>query len=183
MIKLCTADNIINEISNSTYMLESISLWHNRLAHTGISSMKKLTKSGLISCNINDFEKCELCVKSNMIKKPYKSVEINTHLIILVYSNLCEFNGMSTRGGNRYFIIFIDDSYRFTYVYLLRYKGDAFNTFKLYKEEVENQLNKSINVLRSDKGGEYFLQNLIHFVKNMILYTNALHLAHRNKMV
>jgi hypothetical protein len=63
MIKLCTTDNIINENSNSAYMLESVSLWHNRLAHTGISSMKRLIKYGLI-CNINDFKKCELCVKS-----------------------------------------------------------------------------------------------------------------------
>ena len=141
MIKLCTTDNIINEISNSAYMLESVSLWHNRLAHTGISSMKRLIKSGLISCNINDFEKCELCVKSKMIKKPFKSVERNTNILDLVHSDLCEFNGMLTRGGNRYFITFIDDSSRLTYVYLLRHKDDAFNAFKIYKAEVENQLN------------------------------------------
>jgi hypothetical protein len=110
MIKLCTTDNIINENYNSAYMLQSISLWHNRLAHTGISSMKRLIKSGLISCNINDFKKCELCVKSKMIKKPFKSVERNTNLLDLVHSDLCEFNDMLTRGGNRYFITFIDDS-------------------------------------------------------------------------
>jgi hypothetical protein len=90
MIKLCTIDNIINEIYNSAYMLESVSLWHNRLAHSGISSMKRLIKYGLISCNINDFKKCELCVKSNMIKKHFKSVERNTNLLDLVHSDLCE---------------------------------------------------------------------------------------------
>ena len=63
MIKLCTTNNIINEISNSAYMLESISLWHSRLAHIGISTMNRLIKSGLISCNIHDFGKCEICVK------------------------------------------------------------------------------------------------------------------------
>ncbi|KAI5418724.1 hypothetical protein KIW84_043089, partial [Lathyrus oleraceus] len=55
MIKLCTTDNIINDISNSAYMLESVSLWYNRLAYSGISFMKRLIKYGLISCNINDF--------------------------------------------------------------------------------------------------------------------------------
>lgn len=55
MIKLCTNNNIINEIHNSAYMLESVSLWHNSLTHIDISSMNRLIKSGLISCNINDF--------------------------------------------------------------------------------------------------------------------------------
>jgi hypothetical protein len=65
MIKLCTTDNIINEIFNSAYMLESISLWHNRLAHTGISSIKRLIKSGLISCNINDFKNVKYVLNQN----------------------------------------------------------------------------------------------------------------------
>ncbi|XP_050890241.1 uncharacterized protein LOC127095614 [Lathyrus oleraceus] len=103
-----------------------------------------------------DFKKCELCVESKMIKKPFKSVERKTKLLDLVHSDLCEFNGMLTRGGNRYFITFIDDSSRYTHVYLLKHKDDAFNAFKTYKAEVENQLNKSIKVLRSDRGGEYF---------------------------
>lgn len=118
VIKLRTTNNIIKEISYSTYMLESISLWHNRLTHINISSMKRLINSGLISRKINDFEKCELCVKSNMIKKYFKSVERNTNLLDLVHSDLCEFNDMLTRGKNIYFITFIDDSSRYTHAYL-----------------------------------------------------------------
>lgn len=65
----------------------------------------------------------------------------------------------------------------------MKHKNDTFNAFKIYKAKVENQLSKSIKVLRSDKGGEYFLLNLMHFVKNMALYMNVPHLAHHNKMV
>lgn len=110
----------------------------------------------MILCNINDLGRCELCVTSKRIKRPFKSVERHINLLDLVHSDLCEFNGRLTHGGNRYFIKFIDDSSRFTCVYLLRHKDDAFNAFKLYKAEVENQLNKSIKVLRTDGGGEYF---------------------------
>jgi len=91
-----------------------------------------------------------------MIKKPFKSVERKTNVLDLVHFDLCEFNGMLTRGGNRYFITFIDDCSRFTHVYLLKHKDDAFNAFKTYKAEVENQLSTTIKVLRSDRGGEYF---------------------------
>lgn len=58
MINLCTTDNIINEIFNSAFMLEYIYLWHSRSTHIGISTMNRLIKFGLISCNIHDFEKC-----------------------------------------------------------------------------------------------------------------------------
>lgn len=88
-----------------------------------------------------------------MIKKLFKSVERKSNVLHLVHSNLCEFNDMLTRGRNRYVITFIDDCSRFTHCYLLKHKDDA---FKIYKEEVENQLRKSIKVHRNDRGGEYF---------------------------
>ena len=41
-------------------------------------------------------------------------------------------------------------------LYLLEEKSEALDTFKAYKAEVENQLEKRIKVVRSDRGGEYF---------------------------
>ena len=55
-----------------------------------------------------------------------------------MHSDICELNGHLTRGGNRYFITFIDDCSRFTYVYLMRTKDQAFDMFKVYKVLVEN---------------------------------------------
>ena len=37
----------------------------------------------------------------------------------------------------------------------IRSKDEAIEAFMQYKNEVENQLNKKIKVLRSDRGGEY----------------------------
>ena len=50
----------------------------------------------------------------------------------------------------------IDDSTRYCRVYLLKSKDEALNFFKIYKVEVENQLDRKIKRLRSDRGGEYF---------------------------
>ena len=44
----------------------------------------------------------------------------------------------------------------FFYVYLLQTKDEALDYFKIYKAEVENQLERKIKRLRSDHGGEYF---------------------------
>ena len=37
----------------------------------------------------------------------------------------------------------------------MKYKSEAFDKFKQFKSEVENQLDKKIKALRSDRGGEY----------------------------
>ena len=136
--------------------LNSISLWHGRLAHIGISTINRIIKCGLISCDTSNFEKCEICTKSKMVKKPFHSVERSSQLLDLVHSDLCELNGILTRGGKRYFVTFIDDCSRYTYVYLLKHKDETFIAFKNYKAEVENQLGRKIKILRSDRGGEYF---------------------------
>ena len=59
-------------------------------------------------------------------------------MLELVYSDVCELNGVLTRERKRYFIIFIDDFSRFTYVYLMRNKDELFDMFKRYKTQVEN---------------------------------------------
>jgi transposase InsO family protein len=48
-------------------------------------------------------------------------------------------------------------------VYLLKTKDEALNYFKAYKAEVENQLERKIKWLRSDRGGEYFSSEFSKF--------------------
>ena len=47
----------------------------------------------------------------------------------------------------------------------MKYKSEVFEKFKEYKSEVENQLGKSIKVLRSDRGGEYLSQEFQDYLK------------------
>jgi transposase InsO family protein len=72
-------------------------------------------------------------------------------------------NGELTKGGKRYFITFIDDCTRFCYKYLLKTKDEALHYFKIYKAEVENQLEKKIKRLQSNCGGKYFSNEFSEF--------------------
>ena len=147
----------INKVNVSAYIVDSFDIWHARLAHLNFRSLKYMSSHGLISCNGNiSHDKCEICIQAKLTKKPFPKAERNTQLLDLVHSDICEYNGVLTRGGKRYFITFIDDCSRYTYVYLLRTKDEAFDMFKVCKAEVENQLEKKIKMLRSDRGGEYF---------------------------
>ena len=79
----------------------------------------------------------------------------NNETLNLIHSDLCDLKFFQTRGGNKFFITFIDDHSKFCYVYLLKSKDEAIDKFIIFKQEVENQLNKKIKVVRSDRGGEY----------------------------
>ena len=63
MINLCTNDNFNKVASNSSYMCDSnsLSLWHNKLGHVGLSTIKMIVKCGMIACDVKEFEKCEMC--------------------------------------------------------------------------------------------------------------------------
>jgi hypothetical protein len=101
--------------------------------------------------------KCNVCVEAKQPRKPHKAAATRELAPLdLIYSDVCEMNGELIKGGKRYFITFIDDCTRFCYVCLLKTKDEALHYFKIYKANVENQLEKKIKCLRSDRGGEYF---------------------------
>jgi hypothetical protein len=88
--------------------------------------------------------------------KPFKSMEeMSLAPLDLIHSDLCEMNGILTRAAKKYFISFIDDATRYCQLYLIKTKDEALNCFKIYKADVENQLERKIKRFRSDRGGEY----------------------------
>ena len=92
----------------------------------------------------------------NFLSPPFHSVNNRvSEPLDLIHTDICDMKSIPSRGGNKYFITFIDDCLRYCYVYLLSSKDEAVNAFKTYKAEVETQLNKKIKIIRSDRGGEF----------------------------
>ena len=89
-----------------------------------------------------------------------------TELLILVYTDVCGLFDVQIRDDCTYFIIFIDDLSRYGYVYLIKYKSEAFKKFKEFKHEVEKQTGKLVKVLRSDQGDEYLSQKFLRYLKD-----------------
>ncbi|CAM8930593.1 unnamed protein product [Rhodiola kirilowii] len=146
----------INKESSSAYLLESSNLWHGRLGHVNYDSISNLMKSECIpKLQIDSQHKCEICGEAKLTRTSFHSVERDTEPLDLIHSDLCDLKFMPTRGGNKYFVTFIDDSSKYCSIYLLKSKDEAIEKFDMYKLEVENQLNKKIKRLRSDRGGEY----------------------------
>jgi transposase InsO family protein len=66
-------------------------------------------------------------------------------------------------GGSIYFLTFIDDYSRKTWVYFLKHKSKTFDKFKEFNALVEKQSGLSIKILRSDGGGEYKSNALLEY--------------------
>ena len=149
-------NKLVNHICGNVN--DDASVWHSRLCHINFGSMSQLSSLNLIpNFSIIKGSNCHSCVQSKQPRKPHKATEErNLAPIELIYSNLCEMNSVLTKGEKRYFMTLIDDATRFCYVYLLHTKDEALDYFKIYKAEVENQLERKIKRLRSDRGGEYF---------------------------
>ena len=58
-------------------------------------------------------------------------------------------------GSHLYYITFIDDFSRKTWIYYLKHKDEAFEIFKEFKALVENHTRKKIKIFRSDDGREH----------------------------
>ncbi|GJV78507.1 retrotransposon protein, putative, ty1-copia subclass [Tanacetum coccineum] len=147
--------------------LDSTYLWHCRLAHINKKRIKQLQQDGLLkSTDDESFDKCESCLSGKMTKKPFPhSNERAKDLLGIIHTDVCGPLRHVSRQGASYFITFTDDYSRYGYVYLLKHKHEVFETFKVFKNEVENQLGKTIKAIRSDRGGEYISQEFKDYLK------------------
>jgi hypothetical protein len=67
-------------------------------------------------------------------------------------------------GESLYYVMFIDDFSRKTWLYLLKTKDEIFRKFQEFKAEVENLTYKKIKTIRYDNGGEYTSKELVSFL-------------------
>jgi hypothetical protein len=153
--------NSLNHVSQDN----ETNVWHLRLCHINFGCMTCLAGLNLIpKLDLVKGSKCHACVESKQPHNPHKAAAARDLAPLeLIHSDLCEINGELTKGGKRYSMTFINDCTRFCYMYLLKSKDEALNYFKIYKAEVENQLEKKIKRLRSDCEGEYFSNDFSEF--------------------
>ena len=83
-----------------------------------------------------------------MTKAPFAGhSERAIDLLGLLHTDVYGLISSIARGGYQYFITFTDDFRRYGYIYLMRHKSESFEKFKLFKNEVQNQLGKNIKTL------------------------------------
>ena len=135
-------------------------LWHLRFGHLHYSGLKELAKKGMVhGLPDMDYTKqfCEGCVIGKQARNSFpRKVEFRARRCLeLIHTDICGPITPNSFGEKRYFITFIDDYTRKTWVYFLKEKSEAFEVFKKFKVMVEKMTGCYIKALRSDRGGEY----------------------------
>ena len=94
---------------------------------------------------------CEACQLGKVHKQYFSTTETKTKKMLeLIHIDLWGPSPTISRNGYKYYISFIDDYSRYTWIYPLKPKSEAFEVFKLFKIQVENQFNTQIKMLQSD---------------------------------
>ena len=99
---------------------------------------------------------CKGCTLGKYAKTSYPNRDHKAKDILEpIHSDVCgPFSSPSLRGF-RYYVIFIDDHSRKTWIFFMKKKDEVLSKFVEFKALVENQTNKKIKALRSDNRGEY----------------------------
>ena len=83
---------------------------------------------------------------------PRESTLRATKPLEIIHTDVCGPIRPNSFGKNKYFLLFIDDYYRKTWVYFLKEKSKVFENFKKFKALVEKESGISIKAMRYDRG-------------------------------
>ena len=61
----------------------------------------------------------------------------------------------SSLSGYVYYVYFIDDFSRKTWIYFMKNTDEVFSKFKEFKALIENYIEKKLNIFQSNNGGEF----------------------------
>lgn len=82
----------------------------------------------------------------------------------LVHADVCGPLENASIGISRYFLLFMDDYIRMSFVYFVKNKSEVINCFKEFKLIVEKQMSNSIKAFRTDNGTEFCSNEMKSFL-------------------
>ena len=161
-----------NETINIAQKDSNLKLWHYRFGHLGMDNVKRLMKDEMVDGmsskdNCNGDSVCQGCIMGKQHRKefPKDGGKRASDFLELVHSDVCGPMSISSLGGSRYFVTFIDDYSHYTQVYFIKHKSEVLEKFKEYVNHVTNATGKQVKVLRSDNGGEYCSKEFTSYLK------------------
>jgi hypothetical protein len=143
-----------------------IQLWHQRLGHPNFGYLKHVLPE-LFSKTVHSELKCPTCIVAKSHRTSYlPSFNKSSIPFTLVHSDVWGPSPISIISGVRWFVIFVDDCTRMTWLYLMKNKDEVFSIFQSFHAMVQTQFSAKLRVIRSDNGGEYVNQRFRAYFDN-----------------
>jgi histone deacetylase 1/2 len=116
--------------------------------------------------------------KSHQLPYPV-STSVSTTPLQLVFSDVWG-PAPTSVGRHDYYVSFIDDYSKFTWIYLLKHKSDVFDAFVNFQKLVERQFDTKILAVQSDGGGEYIKLNSLFQTQGISHHVSCPHAHQQN---
>lgn len=150
--------------SGSSISKSSWNLWHCKLAHLNLQSMKMvLVNSLLMATEVEEYDlvACTICIQAKPHSKIiYHPVSRTTSPFEIIHSHLRGSIAPTSFSGLPYFIIYIDNHTRYTSGYFLRTKQatDITGCFPMFITRIEKRFAEySVTIFQWHNGrGDYF---------------------------
>ena len=146
--------------------MNPIELWHRIFSHLHYKSL--LIVSKMVTCIPEPDSVCKGSTQGKNVKNYFPNSDNRAKGVLdIVHSDVCGPMSTTSLSGYLYYVSFIDDYSRKTWIYLLKAKNEAFEKLKEFKALVENLIEQKINTLRLDNGGEFTSEEFKEYCKKL----------------
>ena len=123
-----------------------------------------MSSSGVLgNLHSHDISDCSGCKLGKFSALPFNnSTSTSFAPFDLIHSDVWGPAPISTKGGSRYYVSFIDDYTRYCWVYLMKRRSDFIDIYTEFQAYVKTQFSAIVKCFRSDLGGEYTKGDLSH---------------------
>ncbi|WKA06380.1 hypothetical protein VitviT2T_024283 [Vitis vinifera] len=146
--------------------LPSLALWHSRLGHAPSSRVQQLVSRGLLGSVSKDNFDCTSCQLGKQPSLPFNNSDsISKSIFELIHSDVWGPSPVASIGGSRYFVVFIDDYSRYSWIFPMKSRSEILSIYSNFAKMVETQFSKRIKTFQSDNALEYTqhaFQALLH---------------------
>ena len=123
-------------------------MWYRRLRHPSLGYLKHLFPS-LNNCNVT--LNCEAYVQAKSHKHTYSpSLTNSIKSFSLIHLDVWGPAPVSNTHGLSYFVLFVDDCTRMSWVYFLKHKSEVFDVFVKFYNMLITQFQTQPQILRLD---------------------------------
>jgi transposase InsO family protein len=127
--------------------------------------MHPLVSQGHLGSVTNESLDCTACQTAKQPALSFnKSTSISASSFDLVHSDIWGPAPTPTMGGSRYFVLFIDDYSRFTWIFMMKNRHELAQIYINFAKMIKTQFSKTIKVFRRDNAMEYRDSKILSFL-------------------
>ena len=124
-LRLSLIAHVSIAVATAISSVPSLALWHARLGHASSSRVLQLSFRGLLGSMSTENFDCASCQLGKQPTLPFNTSEtVSTDIFDLIHSDVWRPSSISSIGGSRYFIVFIDDYSRYSWIFLMKHHSE-----------------------------------------------------------